>query len=108
MSEGKCLCGSVTWELTAEPFAAYNCHCKMCQKVHGTPFGTYYFVRPDQFRWTSDTDSIIHYRSSHVLTRCSCDVCGSAPSPELSFSFPTYWSASPARRRYRSRASKRA
>ncbi len=77
MTEGNCLCGSVTWELTGEPYAAYNCHCVMCQKIHGTPFGTYYFVRPDQFRWTSDTDSIIHYRSSHSVTRSSCDVCGS-------------------------------
>ena len=46
MNEGNCLCGSVTWELTGEPYAAYNCHCVMCQKIHGTPFGTYYFVAP--------------------------------------------------------------
>ena len=77
MNEGSCLCGSVTWELTAEPFAVYNCHCNMCQKVHGAAFGTYLFVRPDQIRWTSDTDSIVRYRSSEFLTRCSCDVCGS-------------------------------
>ncbi len=76
MSEGRCLCGSVTWELTAEPFDVYNCHCTMCQKVHGTAFGTYCRVRADHFRWTSDTNTIIHYRSSH-LTRSSCDVCGS-------------------------------
>ena len=77
MSEGRCLCGSVTWELTGEPYAAYNCHCVMCQKIHGTAFGTYYFVRADQFRWTSDTDSVIHYRSSPAVTRSSCDNCGS-------------------------------
>ena len=77
MNEGRCLCGGVTWVLTAEPFAAYNCYCRMCQKVHGTPFGTYYLVRPDQIRWTSETDTIVRYRSSHFLTRCSCDVCGS-------------------------------
>ncbi len=76
MSEGRCLCGSVTWELTAEPYAVYNCHCKMCRKVHGTAFGTYCFVRADQIRWTSGTDTIVHYRSSEVLTRSSCDVCG--------------------------------
>jgi len=77
MNEGKCLCGSVTWELTAEPTDAYNCHCKMCQKVHGAPFGTYFMVQPDHMRWTSSTDKIIHYRSSEYLTRASCDVCGS-------------------------------
>ena len=77
MNEGRCLCGGVTWVLTAEPFFAYNCHCRMCQKVHGTPFGTYYLVRPEHIRWTSETDTIVRYRSSHFLTRCSCDVCGS-------------------------------
>lgn len=77
MSQGSCLCGSVTWEITAEPFAAYNCHCKMCQKVHGAAFGTYYFVRGDQFRFTSDTDTIVQFQSSDLLTRSSCDVCGS-------------------------------
>lgn len=77
MSKGRCLCGSVTWELLAEPFYAFNCHCRMCQKVHGTAFGTYHFVKPDQFRWTSGTETVVGFRSSDVLTRASCDTCGS-------------------------------
>ena len=77
MYKGNCLCGAVSWQLLAEPFAIYNCHCKMCQRVHGTPFGTYRFVTSDQIHWTSSTDTIVEYRSSTVLTRASCDVCGS-------------------------------
>ena len=77
MYKGHCLCGSVRWELTAEPYAIYNCHCRMCQKVHGTGFGTYCFVRPGEVRWTGDTHSIVHYRSSEVLTRSACGTCGS-------------------------------
>ena len=77
MNEGKCLCGSVSWILTAEPFFAYNCHCKMCQKVHGTPFGSYYLVRPGQIRWAGETDTIVGYRSSEFFVRGSCGVCGS-------------------------------
>lgn len=76
-NKGRCLCGSITWELLAEPYAMYNCHCRMCQKVHGTAFGTYCFVKPGEIRWTSNTDSIVHYRSSAVLVRSSCGVCGS-------------------------------
>jgi hypothetical protein len=49
----------------------------MCRKVHGTAFGTYCFVRSDQFRWTGGTDSVVHYRSSGFVVRSSCDVCGS-------------------------------
>ena len=77
MYKGHCLCGSVSWELLAEPYAIYNCHCRMCQKVHGAAFGTYVFVTGDQIRWTGRTDTIVHYRSSDVLIRSACDVCGS-------------------------------
>ena len=34
-------------------------------------------MRPDQFRWTGATDTIAHYRSSHLLTRSFCGTCGS-------------------------------
>ena len=76
-NQASCLCGSVAWEITAEPFQAFNCHCKLCRKAHGAAFGTYWFVLPDQFHWTSDTDTIVHYQSSHLLTRSFCGTCGS-------------------------------
>ena len=63
-NRASCLCGSVTWEITTEPFQAFNCHCKLCRKAHGSAFGTYWFMRPDQFRWTGATNTIVHYRSS--------------------------------------------
>ena len=85
MNKGRCLCGSVRWELLAEPYAMYNCHCRMCQKVHGAAFGTYCFVKADQIRWTSTTETIVHYQSSEVLIRSSCNVCGSVvPYPNSS------------------------
>ncbi len=77
MNEGRCLCGSVRWRLLAEPYAMYNCHCRMCQKIHGAAFGTYCFVKPDQIRWTGNTDTIVPYQSSELLVRSSCNVCGS-------------------------------
>lgn len=77
MNKGRCLCGSVTWELLGEPFQAFNCHCRQCQRVHGTAFGTYYFLKSEHLRWTSSTDTVVHYRSSERLVRSSCDTCGS-------------------------------
>ena len=77
MSTGRCLCGDVSWELEPEAYATFNCHCKMCRKAHGTPFGTYFFAQSDQLRWVSATDSIIYYRSSSKLTRGFCGNCGS-------------------------------
>ncbi len=76
-NRASCLCGSVRWEITAEPFNAFNCHCKLCRKAHGSAFGTYWFVEPEQIRWLSDTDGIVRYRSSHLLTRSFCGTCGS-------------------------------
>ena len=77
MNKGQCLCGAVTWELSAEPFQTFNCHCKMCRKAHGTAFGTYWFLRPDQVRVSSGADQVVVYRSSHLLQRRFCGVCGS-------------------------------
>jgi len=77
MFNAHCLCGTVRWELLTEPYAMYNCHCRMCQKVHGAAFGTYCFVKANQFRWLGSTDSIVQYASSDLLTRSSCSVCGS-------------------------------
>ena len=74
---GRCLCGKVTWAFSGEPFALYNCHCRMCQKIHGAAFSTYSFVNDHQFRWTSETSTIVNYLSSDQLTRSSCSVCGS-------------------------------
>ncbi len=88
-NQGSCLCGTVTWELLAEPFQSFNCHCRMCQKVHGTPFGTYWFFKAGEIRFTSGEDKIIHYQSSEVLIRASCDVCGSVvPYSDL---HATHW-----------------
>ena len=77
MSVGKCLCGEISWKLEPEAYAAFNCHCKMCRKAHGTPFGTYFFAHSHQLRWMGLTDSIVHYRSSSKLTRGFCGQCGS-------------------------------
>ncbi len=76
-SRASCLCGGVRWEITAEPFNAFNCHCKLCRKAHGSAFATYWFVEPEQIRWLSGTDGIVRYRSSHLLTRSFCGTCGS-------------------------------
>ena len=77
MYKAHCLCGKVEWQLLAEPYAIYNCHCRMCQKIHGAAFGTYAFVRPTEFKWISSTEHVVQYRSSEALVRSSCNVCGS-------------------------------
>jgi hypothetical protein len=76
-NQARCLCGSLRWEITAEPLNAFNCHCKLCRKAHGSGFATYWYVAPDAFRWLSATDSLVRYRSSPLLERSFCGTCGS-------------------------------
>lgn len=33
--EGGCLCGAIRYRLLAPPLAAYNCHCRDCQRHSG-------------------------------------------------------------------------
>lgn len=75
-NQASCLCGSVQWEINAEPFHAFNCHCKMCRKAHGSAFATYWFVKSEQINWLGDTDTIVNYRSSPLLVRSFCGTCG--------------------------------
>lgn len=77
MNDGKCLCGSVTWEISGKPESTYHCHCTMCRKAHGAAFGTYYLLASKDFRWTSSRDTVVEYASSPELTRAFCRNCGS-------------------------------
>ena len=77
MNKASCLCGALTWEISGEPFYAFNCHCKICRKAHGSPFATYWFLKREQFHWTSATDTLVNYRSSEFLDRSFCGSCGS-------------------------------
>lgn len=77
-STGGCLCGAVTYTVTAEPTAAIVCHCKDCQKYTGTAFAAVLFVSRDDVKisgklqgFESETDS------GNVMTRTFCPVCGS-------------------------------
>lgn len=37
---GRCLCGQITYETTAEPALSGICHCRNCQRYTGSAFET--------------------------------------------------------------------
>ena len=44
---GGCLCGAVSYRVTAEPVAKVQCHCTDCQKVSGATAVSLYLVPRD-------------------------------------------------------------
>jgi hypothetical protein len=64
---GGCLCGAVRFRVTAKPFAAYYCHCTMCQKTTGGPFTTGATVQIEGFAFTKGEPSA--YESSPGFVR---------------------------------------
>ncbi|WP_445206069.1 GFA family protein [Vibrio sp. 10N] len=77
MITGSCQCGAVQYELLSEPFRASHCHCKMCQKLHGSAFATYVTVPKNDLRYISELTEISEYSSSAHVTRKFCRTCGS-------------------------------
>ena len=72
---GSCLCKAITYEADALAGRASACHCLMCQKAHGGPFGAY--VSLQGHRWTKGEDKLTVYHSSKHCQRSFCSLCGS-------------------------------
>lgn len=71
---GGCQCGKVRFAAFAEPRRIGLCHCRMCQKAVGGPFGVYAIVAESDFAWTRGAPS--SWASSNVATRDFCATCG--------------------------------
>ena len=78
MVKGRCLCGTLRYELDGPFSAMMHCHCSMCRKHHGTGFATFVAAPIAGFRWISGEDRLVRYRSSPNGVRSFSSVCGSA------------------------------
>jgi hypothetical protein len=75
---GKCLCGAISYEITGELGAIYNCHCSKCRRWHGAAFRTRASVKSSSFKWLSGEEHLSKYDSSDNITKTFCRICGSA------------------------------
>lgn len=73
---GGCLCGTVRYRLTAEPFDAGWCHCRMCQLNSGSPAMVFASVPSADFVVERGSEQIRRYRSSEKAERWFCGACG--------------------------------
>lgn len=77
MLAGSCLCGTVAYEVDAEPGPIIHCHCETCRKAHGSAFSSLMGVRRAAFRWTRGESALSAFESSPGKLRRFCTVCGS-------------------------------
>ena len=73
---GGCLCGAVRYEVNGPLRDVINCHCSMCQRLHGG-FGPHTKARKADITITEDA-GLAWYRSSDVARRGFCRVCGAS------------------------------
>ncbi len=74
---GSCLCGGITYEISAPLKGVLNCHCSMCRKAHGAAFRTRASVRADDFHFFSGEELLTCFESSPSERRSFCKICGS-------------------------------
>ncbi|MFA0813140.1 GFA family protein [Microbulbifer epialgicus] len=75
ISVGGCLCGAVRYEVKGPLRNVVNCHCGMCQKLHGN-FGPHTKARKVNIKITKD-DGLAWYKTSDIARRGFCRECGS-------------------------------
>jgi len=76
ITNGGCLCGSVRYEVKGPLRDIVNCHCSMCQKLHGN-FGAHTKARKVNIKITNN-DGLSWYKTSEIARRGFCQKCGSS------------------------------
>ena len=72
---GGCMCGSIRYEASAQPFWSGYCHCRTCQRATGGPFGLFVDFRRDELKFSKGKPKIYH--STPWGERGFCANCGS-------------------------------
>ena len=72
---GGCLCGAVRYEVTGLLRDVINCHCRMCQQLHGG-FGPHSKALKSHISITNDA-GLSWYATSDIARRGFCSKCGS-------------------------------
>lgn len=73
MRRGRCFCGSVRYETTADPAHQTAYHCSMCRRATGAPFVAWFTVPLESFH-ISGTTTV--FNSSDHVSRTFCASCG--------------------------------
>ncbi len=75
ITKGGCHCGAVRYEVKGPLRDVVNCHCSMCQRLHGG-FGPHTKARKVNIT-IAKSDGLAWYQTSNVARRGFCRECGS-------------------------------
>jgi hypothetical protein len=77
--QGGCACKAVRYEVSSEPIAVMNCHCRACQYASGGGYTTAVVVPRGTLRFTTGTPKAYSTTgdSGGRVTRLFCAECGS-------------------------------
>lgn len=71
---GGCQCGRIRFHAYAEPAALSICHCRMCQKATGSPFGAFASFDRAAVEFVKAKPEV--FKSSELAERGFCSECG--------------------------------
>jgi hypothetical protein len=75
---GRCLCGSVRFEVTRPLVSAGYCHCTRCQRRTGSASSVQARIEPGSLRITAGEELVRAYAPPDGFLKCFCSACGSA------------------------------
>lgn len=78
-ASGQCQCGHLTYDLTAQPFVEYTCHCRECQRLSSSAFNTCIQVPAESVSIISGSATTRgrNTDTGNCLTMWFCSSCGS-------------------------------
>lgn len=75
--KGRCNCGSVTFTISGNLPAIYQCHCSLCQRQSGAGASAATIIYVENFVWNSDIDAIGQWKKQSGFNSHFCKECGS-------------------------------
>jgi hypothetical protein len=87
---GRCLCGSVEFEIDGDEFNIYQCHCSLCKKQSGTTSNSSTIVSNNSLRFIKGSNSMNSWIKDTGFRSDFCSKCGS-PVPNPLRGLDLYW-----------------
>jgi len=77
MITGRCECGNVQYQVSAELVDYCHCHCSICRRIGGAPYVTWGGVARDKFSYLAGEQDIRIYSFTDRADSISCSNCSS-------------------------------